>query len=153
LSFLFKPTCIHVHQLLPSSIKKRICSIAITTTPWVKSLLKYPINNKALFCFPVILIGFLDLATTVIGVTFYGAREVNPLFSGLTETNILIFIGIKSSAVFLTGFLFYEGASIAKISPSGSRLGIRFLEIGYFVSLTLLTFIVTNNIFTIFQLT
>jgi hypothetical protein len=115
-------------------------------------MLHYPINNKALFCFPVILMGFLDLATTVIGIVFFGATEVNPLFSGLTQTNMLIFIGIKLFTVLLTGFLFYKGASITQVGYGGESLSTRFLEIGYLTSLTLLTFIVTNNVLTILQL-
>jgi hypothetical protein len=100
----------------------------------------------------LILIGFLDLATTVVGVVFFGAAEVNPLFSGLTQTNMLIFIGIKSSTILLIGVLFYKGASVAEMSFGSSSLGMRFLEVGYLASLTLLTLIVTNNILTIFPL-
>jgi len=117
-----------------------------------QSLLKYLISNKALFCFPLILIGFLDLVTTIVGVAFFGATEVNPLFSGLIQTNIMLFLVIKASTVMLTGVLFYKGASIAETSHDGPNYGPRFLEIGYFTSLTLLTFIAANNILTIFQL-
>ena len=110
------------------------------------------INNKSLFCFPVISIGFLDLVTTVAGILFFGATEVNPLLSGLTQTNMAIFIGIKSSTVLLTGFLFYKGASMAEKSLDKSNIGMRILKIGYLLVLLLLTLVVTNNILTIFQL-
>jgi hypothetical protein len=112
--------------------------------------LQYPINNKALFLFPVVLIGFLDLATTIVGI-FFGAVEANPFFSGLTQTNMGIFIGIKSSTILLTGFMFYKAASVAERSDGSSSLGLSFLRIGYLVALILLVFIVTNNVLTIFQ--
>jgi hypothetical protein len=114
--------------------------------------LQYPIDNKALFCFPAILIGFLDLATTVVGIIFFGATEINALFLGLTQNNMVIFIGIKSSTILLTGFLFYKGASVAEKSIGSSRLGVRFLKIGYLMSIILLMLVVTNNILTIIQL-
>jgi hypothetical protein len=101
----------------------------------------------------MLLMGFLDLVITIVGMVFFGAVEVNPLLSGLTQTSILFLVGIKSSAVLFTGFLFYKGASIAELSVGASSLGIRFLEFGYFASLTFLTIVVANNIVTIFQLT
>ena len=112
--------------------------------------MQYPINNKALFFFPVVLIGFLDLATTIIGI-FLGAVEANPFFSGLTQTNMGVFIGIKSSTILLTGILFYKAAGVTERSDGSSSLGLRFLKIGYLVALILLVFVVTNNILTIFQ--
>ena len=113
--------------------------------------MQYAINSKTVFCLPVISIGFLDLATTVVGI-FFGAAEVNPLFSGLTQTNMVFFIGIKASTILLTGFLFYKGASFAEGSVRSSSLGVRFLKIGYLISLILLMLVVANNILTIFQL-
>ena len=110
------------------------------------------VNRKGIFCFTTVFLGLLDLATTVVGVVFFGAAEVNPLFSGLTQTSMTFLAGIKSSAVLLTGFLFYKGASIAESSVGTSSLGMRFLDIGFFASLTFLTVVVTNNIVTIFQL-
>ena len=111
-----------------------------------------PTNNKALFFFPTIIIGFLDLVTTVVAIAFFSAAEVNPLFSSLTQTNMEIYIGIKSSTILLTGFLFYKGASFAEGSVRSSSLGVRFLKIGYLISLILLMLVVANNILTIFQL-
>ena len=111
-----------------------------------------PTNNKALFFFPTIIIGFLDLVTTVVGIAFFSAAEVNPLFSSLTQTNMEIYIGIKSSTILLTGFLFYKGACIAERSVGSSRLGLHSLKICYLLSLVFLIMVVANNILVIFQL-
>jgi hypothetical protein len=114
--------------------------------------MSYRVNKKVIFCFTIILMGFLDLLTTVVGIVFFGATEVNPLFSSLTQASTFFFIGIKTSAVLLSGFLFYKGASITELSAAGPRLETRILEIGYFAALTFLTYVVINNIVTISQL-
>ena len=90
--------------------------------------------------------GFLDWLTTVLGVLYFGAVEINPLFAGITKASILAFSGIKLSTAVLIGFLFYKGYAIEKTPGLNSHLGKRFLESGYFVSLMALTVVVTNNV-------
>jgi hypothetical protein len=98
------------------------------------------------FCSALILMGSLDWLTTIIGILSFGAVEVNPLFSGITKTNLLAYSGIKLSMVALTGFLFYKLGNIEKMSASNSHFGKRFVESGYSVTLMALTAVVTNNI-------
>jgi hypothetical protein len=93
--------------------------------------------------------GFLDWVTTVLGVLCFGVVEVNPLFTGMIDSNILVFSGIKLSAAMLIGFLFYKGYAIEKTPGITSNLGKRFLESGYYVSLMALTAVVTNNVITV----
>jgi hypothetical protein len=90
--------------------------------------------------------GFLDWLTTVLGVLYFGAVEINPLFAGIIDSNILVFSGIKLAAAVLIGFLFYKGYAIEKTPGSNSHLGKLFIESGYFASLMALTAVVTNNI-------
>jgi len=106
-------------------------------------------NKKVIFCLALLSMGFLDLFTTVAGILFFGAVEVNPLLSGLTQTNMLLFIGVKTLAVLFLGFLFYSGGRITESYVDSSSLGIRFFDLGYFTSLTVLTVIVTNNMMTL----
>jgi hypothetical protein len=106
-------------------------------------------KKKLLFCFALILMGTMDLATTVVGILCFGAVEINPLFAGLTEANILVYSGIKLTIVMLTGFLFYKADNIGKMLQSSSHLGKRILESGCFTSLMILTVAVTNNIITV----
>lgn len=89
--------------------------------------------------------GFIDLLTTVLGVQYFGAVEVNPLFAGVVNSNILVYSGIKLSTVALIGFLFYQGYASEKTLGTNSNLGKRFLHSGYYVSLMALTVVVTNN--------
>jgi hypothetical protein len=96
---------------------------------------------------PLILIsmGLADWLTTVLGITCFGAIEINPLFAGLTQTNLAAFSAIKLTTILLIGFLFYKASKIEETSKT-SLLGKRFLQSGYFLSLTALTVVVTNNI-------
>jgi hypothetical protein len=90
--------------------------------------------------------GFLDWLTTVLGVLYFGAMEINPLFAGIIGSNILVFSGIKLSTAVLIGFLFYKGYTIGKMPGINLHLGKLFLGSGYFASLMALTVVVANNI-------
>jgi hypothetical protein len=95
-------------------------------------------------CLVLISMGFLDLLTTVLGVQYFGAVEINPLFAGIINSNILVYSGIKLSTAVLIGFLFYQGYANETLRIN-SNLGKRFLQSGYYVSLMALTVVVTNN--------
>jgi hypothetical protein len=90
--------------------------------------------------------GVLDWLTTVLGVLYFGAVEINPLFAGIIDSNILVYSGIKLSTAILIGFLFYKGYAIEKTPGINAHLGKLFIESGYFVSLMALTVVVANNI-------
>jgi aconitase B len=102
--------------------------------------------TKLLPCIILISLGLADLFTTLIGVTYFGAVEINPLFAGLTQTNLPAFTAIKLATVLLIGYLFYRAYQIEETSKAGFQLEKRFLQSGYFISLTALTAVVTNNI-------
>jgi len=107
------------------------------------------LKKEVLFGFALILMGTLDWVTTVTGTLWFGAVEVNPLFAGLTQTNILLFSVVKLTAVVLTGCLFYKADKIVEVVKSNSHLGKRILESGYAVALMTLTVAVTNNMITV----
>ena len=89
--------------------------------------------------------GFLDWLITVLGVLYFGAVEINPLFAGIINSNILVFIGLKLSTVILIGYVFFKGFASEKTLGINSNLGKRFIESGYCASLMALTVVVTNN--------
>lgn len=95
--------------------------------------------------------GFLDWLTTILGVLYFGAVEINPLFAGITDSNILVYSGIKLSTAVLIGFLFYKGYAIEKTPGINSHLGKLFIGSGYFVSLMALTVVVANNIIAVIR--
>ena len=96
--------------------------------------------------------GFLDWLTTTIGVLCFGATEVNPLFSGLSGSSMLIFSLVKLSAVAISGFAFYKAGSMGRIVGQTQCFAPVFVDFGYGISLIALTALVTNNIMTIARL-
>ena len=96
--------------------------------------------------------GVLDWLTTVLGVLYFGAMELNPLFAGIINSNILVYSGIKLATAILIGFLFYKGYAIEKASGNNSHLGKLCLGSGYFASLAVLTVVVANNIIAVVSL-
>jgi len=96
--------------------------------------------------------GFLYWLTTVLGILYFGAVELNPLFAGIIDSNILVYSGIKLSTSVLIGFLFYKGYTIEKTLGINSHLGKLFLGSGYFASLMALTVVVANNIIAVVRI-
>jgi hypothetical protein len=105
--------------------------------------------TKQLPCIILISLGLADLITTIVGVTYFGAVEANPLLAGLTQTNLPAFTAIKLATVLLIGYLFYRAYQIEETPKASFQLEKRFIQSGYFISLTALTAVVTNNIITV----
>jgi hypothetical protein len=99
----------------------------------------------------IILLGFLDWLTTVTGMFFYGAAEVNPLLSGLTRSSMILFSVVKLSAVVLIGFTFYKAAAISKSGTNDWHFTKRFLYGGYSLTFFALTAVVASNMIAIFR--
>jgi hypothetical protein len=106
---------------------------------------EHSLKKEIVPCLFLILMGLLDLVTTLLGVHYFGAVEINPLFAGIINSNILVFIGIKLSTVILIGYVFFKGFASEKTLGINSNLGKQVLESGYCVSLMILTVVVTNN--------
>ncbi len=110
------------------------------------------LKKKLFFFSAIITVGVIDWLTTVTGVLFFGATEVNPLLSGLTQSSMLLFSIVKLSAVVLVGFAFYKAAAISTRSTSDWHFAKRFLDGGYSLTFLALTAVVANNMITIFRL-
>jgi hypothetical protein len=92
-----------------------------------------------------LIIGLMDWVTTVIGLTFFGASEANPLLSGLSLSNILLFSFVKLFAVTITGLALYKAASISLASSDGWRFSKGVVKGGYALTSLILSFVVANN--------
>ena len=101
------------------------------------------LKKELLFCSILVLLGLLDLATTVIGTTFFGAVESNPLLAGIATTSPLIFSGLKLFAIIAIGLMFYKAGSMHGGATN------RFLQFSYSFSLIFMTYVVTNNLLVI----
>ncbi len=56
--------------------------------------------------FLLILMGSIDCLTTVVGVLYSGATELNPLMAGIVSTNIGAFLVVKIAATMLIAFTY-----------------------------------------------
>ena len=108
-------------------------------------------RRENVFFLAIVVMGFLDWLTTVSGVLFFGATEVNPLFSGLTRTSLLLFSVAKLSAVFLAGFALYKAAALSRPSTGDWRLTNRFLSGGCSATVLALGVLVANNMMAILR--
>ncbi len=66
----------------------------------------YALKSDIFPSFILILLGSIDCLTTVIGVFYFGAAELNPLMTGIVSTNIVAFLALKISATFFIGFTY-----------------------------------------------
>ena len=66
----------------------------------------YALKSEVFPSFFLILLGTIDSITTVIGVLYFGAAEINPLMTGIVNTNIIAFLVLKISATLLIGFTY-----------------------------------------------
>ncbi|MCW4025105.1 MAG: DUF5658 family protein [Candidatus Bathyarchaeota archaeon] len=55
----------------------------------------------------IVVMGFMDWLTTTIGVSYFGACELNPFLAGIVSTNLAAFTVIKLTATALIALSFY----------------------------------------------
>lgn len=101
----------------------------------------------------LVLMGYMDWLTTIIGIAYFGAVEVNPLFAELTRTNLVAFTAIKLMTTVFVGLFYYLGERMLvrlKDKKSRSFLCARIiLRVGYVVVTVILLSAVLNNIIVI----
>jgi hypothetical protein len=94
--------------------------------------------------------GSIDCLTTVIGVLYFGASELNPLMTGIVSTNIVAFLALKISATFLIGFTYILAKrSLNRILNKESKsfkYSNRLLKIAYTGLMVFLLIVILNNL-------
>ncbi len=99
----------------------------------------------------LVLMGIIDCVTTVIGVTFSGASEANPIIAGIVSTNIDVFLIIKIAATGLIAFTYlYANNLLTKSTNKDAKsfkLSRNLLNVGYMSIIAFLSIVVTNNLF------
>jgi len=109
-------------------------------------------KKEVLFFITLVLVGFLDWLTTITGILFFGAREVNPLLSGLTSSNMLLFSFLKLAAVIIVGFAFYKATVISESTSSSLHSSRRILYGGFSLTFISITAVVASNMATILRI-
>ena len=66
----------------------------------------YTLKTEVFPSFLIILLGSIDCLTTMIGVMYFGASELNPFMTGIVNSSIFAFLVLKISATFLIGFTY-----------------------------------------------
>jgi hypothetical protein len=66
----------------------------------------YTLKSEVFPSFLIILLGSIDCITTVVGVIYFGASEINPFMTSIVSSSIAGFLVLKISATFLIGFTY-----------------------------------------------
>ena len=99
--------------------------------------------------FLLIIMGSIDCLTTVIGVLYFGAAELNPFLAGIVSTNIQAFIAIKIVATIFMGLTYIQVKRILKTMNRNSKSFPYFsklVKIAYAGVILFLITVVTNNL-------
>src|SRR5665647_303537 len=115
-----------------------------------KASMYYALKSDVFPSFVLILMGSLDCLTTVIGVLYFGAAELNPLMTGIVSTNIVAFLALKISATFLIGFTYILAKrtldkTLNKESKS-FKYSNRLLKVAYAGLMVFLFMVIVNNL-------
>ncbi len=65
--------------------------------------------------YPTLLLAFvgsMDCLTTVIGILYFGAVELNPFIAGVVSTNLLAFVILKLTTTFFVCLTFVQAEKI-----------------------------------------
>jgi hypothetical protein len=99
--------------------------------------------------FLLIFMGSIDCLTTVVGVLYFGAVELNPFLAGIVSTNIQAFVAIKITATIFIGLTYIQANRILKAMNRKSKTFLyshKLVKIVYAGVILFLIIIVTNNL-------
>ena len=102
--------------------------------------------KKEILIFTTLIIaGFLDWLTTMVGIAFFGAEELNPLMAGLTQTNLVAFSALKLAAIIVVALLFFKASNMTAKQNIDMTFTKKFLNAGYFTTFFALTTVALTN--------
>lgn len=93
------------------------------------------------------LMGSMDCITTVIGILYFGAVELNPFIAGVVSTNLPAFVILKLTTTVFVCLIFIQAEKILmKTQNTKAFSGTQaILEVGYVGVIVFLAVVVTNN--------
>jgi membrane protein DedA with SNARE-associated domain len=108
------------------------------------------LNTKTFPCILIVLMGSMDCLTTVIGVLYSGAAELNPFMAGIVSTNIGAFLVVKIAATILIAFTYIlANRTLMKTPNKTSRFfkySYKMVKIAYAGIIVFLVVVVANNL-------
>jgi hypothetical protein len=97
-----------------------------------------------------LLAGSMDCLTTVVGIAYFGAIELNPFMSNLVSSSLVEFIAIKLTAVLIVALMFHQANKALVQNQSKSTLSFKLanktLKISYIGATVVLLAAVINNL-------
>ena len=94
----------------------------------------------------MLILGIIDWLTTMTGVIYFYATELNPLLAALTQTNLILFSAVKLIAISLAGLAFYKAICITSKKGNDWNFTKHFLNGGLSITSFLLMPVVASNI-------
>ncbi len=97
----------------------------------------------------LIIMGSLDCLTTVIGITFAGAKEMNPFMAAIVNSNIGAFLAIKIVSTFVVAFSYIVARQVLSMTDKKTRIFQYFsklIKIVYVGLIVFLVVVVVNNV-------
>lgn len=109
----------------------------------------HKLKSAALPSILLMFMGTLDCITTVIGINYFSAVELNPIMAGIVH-NVPLFLALKLAATFCIGVTCVLAAKTINSVPDKTSRSFRYGNIGVKVASTgLVAFmfvVVTNNL-------
>jgi hypothetical protein len=100
--------------------------------------------------FLLVAMGLADCLTTVIGVSFSGASELNPVMAGVVNTDIGAFVAVKIAATIIIALTYVLASKMLTLSPTRTSKIFKFsnvvLKVGYGGIIAFFCVVVVNNL-------
>ncbi len=110
----------------------------------------YRLRSEMLPSMILVSLGCIDCLTTVIGVLYFGAAELNPFLAGIVSNSVVAFLALKLLATFFIGSTYVMAKRMLSKTENKDATSYGFsskLLKGAFAGLTVfLALIVTNNV-------
>lgn len=102
----------------------------------------------------LVVMGTIDCITTVIGILYHGATELNPLMAGIVSSNIGAFLVVKLVATMIAASSFvFANKTLMNTQNKATRTFVysaKFIKIASAVLLVFLAIVVANNLLVLF---
>lgn len=100
--------------------------------------------------FLLLAMGLADCLTTVLGVSFSGASELNPVMAGVVNTNVGAFVAVKIAATIIIALTYVFASRMLTHSPTQTSKLFKFstivLKVGYGGIIAFFCLVVVNNL-------
>src|SRR5271169_4772797 len=110
----------------------------------------YTLKAEVFPSFLIILLGSIDCITTVVGVMYFGASELNPFMTGSVNSSVIGFLILKISATLLIGFTYiYAKRTLNKEMDKNTKafkVSCKVMKGAYAGIMIFLIFTVINNL-------